>query len=80
MYFGLCNAIEAAGYGVIGAFLITLCQRRLTKDIFLNAFRGNAKTGSMMVFLHSLRYVHDLRRIISWYSSGDIKDNSFERP
>jgi C4-dicarboxylate transporter DctM subunit len=51
MYFGFATPIGAAGYGVIGAFLITLCQRRLTKDIFLNAFRGTAKTGSMMVFL-----------------------------
>jgi C4-dicarboxylate transporter DctM subunit len=51
MYFGFATPVEAAGYGVVGAFLITLLQRRLTKEIFLNALRGTAKTGSMMVFL-----------------------------
>lgn len=51
MYLGWATPVEAAGYGVVGAFLITLLQRRLTKDIFLNALRGTAKTGSMMVFL-----------------------------
>lgn len=51
MYFGWATPIEAAGYGVIGALLITFFQKRLTKDIFLNTLRGTAKTGSMMVFL-----------------------------
>jgi len=51
MYFGFATPVEAAGYGVIGAFIIALVQRRLTKEIFLNAFTNSAKTGSMMVFL-----------------------------
>lgn len=51
MYFGFATPVEAAGYGVVGAFLITLFQRRLTKRMFRDVFWASAKTGSMMVFL-----------------------------
>jgi tripartite ATP-independent transporter DctM subunit len=51
MYFGFATPFEAAGYGVIGAFVITLVQRRLTKAIFSEAFLNSARTGCMMMFL-----------------------------
>ena len=51
MYFGFATPLEAAGYGVIGAFLIVAFRRRLTKKMFGNVLLNTAKTGSMMVFL-----------------------------
>jgi len=51
MYFGFATPLEAAGYGVIGAFLITLIQRRLTKKMFFEVLSGTTRTGAMMVFL-----------------------------
>jgi TRAP-type C4-dicarboxylate transport system permease large subunit len=51
MYFGFATPLEAAGYGVIGSFVILVFQRRLTKEIFASALLNTAKTGSMMVFL-----------------------------
>jgi len=51
MYFGWATPMEAAGYGVIGSFLILIIQRRLTRKIFSEALLNSAKTGTMMVFL-----------------------------
>ncbi|MDR0469164.1 MAG: TRAP transporter large permease subunit, partial [Peptococcaceae bacterium] len=51
MYTGLAQPIEAAGYGVIGAFLILVCQRRMTRKIFGDALTNTARTGTMMIFL-----------------------------
>ena len=51
MYLGLATPMEAAGYGVVGSFLIVICQRRMTKKIFTNAMLNTARTGTMMVFL-----------------------------
>jgi tripartite ATP-independent transporter DctM subunit len=51
MYFGFATPIEAAGYGVVGAFLIALFQGRLTKDVLKSTILSSAKTGAMMIFL-----------------------------
>ena len=51
MYFGFATPLEAAGYGVIGAFIIVFAQRRLTKKIFVDILSGTTRTGAMMVFL-----------------------------
>lgn len=51
MYFGFATPLEAAGYGVIGAMIIVLAQRRLTKKMFTDILSGTTRTGAMMVFL-----------------------------
>jgi C4-dicarboxylate transporter DctM subunit len=51
MYFGIATPFEAAGYGVIGAFVITVVQRRLTKNIFKEAILNGSRVGCMMIFL-----------------------------
>jgi len=51
MYFGFATPFEAAGYGVIGAFVITILQRRLSKFIFKEAMLNASRVGAMMIFL-----------------------------
>ena len=51
MYLGWATPMEAAGYGVVGAFLIILFQKRLTKKLLFDSFKATAKTGTMIVFL-----------------------------
>ena len=51
MYFGFATPIEAAGYGVVGAFIIVLAQRRLTGKLFSGVLLNTARTGTMMIFL-----------------------------
>jgi TRAP-type C4-dicarboxylate transport system permease large subunit len=51
MYLGWATPMEAAAYGVIGAFLIILFQGRLTKKLIVDSFKATAKTGTMIVFL-----------------------------
>ncbi len=56
MYLGWATPMEAAGYGVVGAFLIILLQKRLTKKLVVDSFKATAKTGTMIVFLIILGY------------------------
>ncbi|MCL1835507.1 MAG: TRAP transporter large permease [Oscillospiraceae bacterium] len=51
MNFGFATPIEAAGYGVLGALIIVLAQRRLTGKMFSSVFLNTARTGTMMIFL-----------------------------
>ena len=51
MYFGWATPFEAAGYGVIGAFVILVVKRRMTRAIFGSALLNSARTGCMMMFL-----------------------------
>ena len=51
MYLGWATPMEAAGYGVVGAFLIILFQKRLTWKLLMDSFKATAKTGTMIVFL-----------------------------
>ena len=51
MYFGFATPIEAAGYGVVGAFVIALFQHRLTPEVLKGTILSSAKTGAMMIFL-----------------------------
>ena len=51
MYAGLATPIEAAGYGVIGSFLICLIQRRLSGKMFMGAMHETARNGAMLIFL-----------------------------
>ena len=51
MYFGFATPMEAAGYGVLGALIIVVAQRRLTMKIFMSVMSNTARTGSMMIFL-----------------------------
>jgi len=51
MYFGFATPVEAAGYGVVGAFLIIVFQRKLTMKMFSQTIKSAAKTGAMMIFL-----------------------------
>ncbi|MCL1805786.1 MAG: TRAP transporter large permease [Clostridiales bacterium] len=51
MYFGFATPVEAAGYGVVGAFLIIVFQRKLTLKMFSQTITSAAKTGAMMIFL-----------------------------
>ena len=51
MYLGWATTIEAAGYGVLGAFIIVLAQRRMTGKLFSTVFLNTARTGTMMIFL-----------------------------
>ena len=64
MLFGFATPIEAAGYGVVGAFAIILAQRRLTGKIFSNVLLNTARTGTMMVFLMVCGYT--MTRLISY--------------
>jgi TRAP-type C4-dicarboxylate transport system permease large subunit len=57
MYFGFATPMEAAGYGVIGAFAIILLQKRITKKMFAEVLSGTARTGAMMVFLIMCGYI-----------------------
>lgn len=51
MYLGWATPMEAAGYGVVGAFLIILLQKRMTWKLVIESFKATAKTGTMIVFL-----------------------------
>ena len=51
MYAGFATPMEAAGYGVIGALIITVFQRRITAKIFVDVLSGSARTGAMMIFM-----------------------------
>jgi TRAP-type C4-dicarboxylate transport system permease large subunit len=51
MYAGFATPLEAAGYGVVGALVILIVQRRLTLKILKSAMKNTARTGTMMVFL-----------------------------
>jgi tripartite ATP-independent transporter DctM subunit len=57
MYFGFATPMEAAGYGVIGALVITIAQRRITRKIFFEVLSGTARTGAMMIFLILCGYI-----------------------
>jgi len=48
---GWATPIEAAGYGVVGSFIIVLAQRRLTGKMFSKVLLNTARTGTMMIFL-----------------------------
>ena len=51
MYTGLATPLEAADYGVLGAMVIVICQRRMTKKLFSSCMLNTARTGTMMIFL-----------------------------
>ncbi len=51
MYAGIATPTEAAGIGAIGAFLIVVAQRRMSKDIYIGALKATARTSAMMIFL-----------------------------
>ena len=51
IYMGWATPIEAAGYGVVGSFIIVLAQRRLTGKMFSKVLLNTARTGTMMIFL-----------------------------
>ncbi len=51
LYAGWATPMEAAGYGVVGAFFIILFQKRLTLRLFFDSMRATARTGTMIVFL-----------------------------
>ncbi|MDR3294386.1 MAG: TRAP transporter large permease [Clostridiales Family XIII bacterium] len=51
MYSGVATPTEAAGYGAIGAFLVVLFQRRITKKIFGEVLQASARTTCMILFL-----------------------------
>ena len=51
MYFGFATPMEAAGYGVVGAFVILIAKHRMTLKMFSGVMSGTARTGTMMVFM-----------------------------
>ncbi len=51
MYAGIATPTEAAGIGAIGAFLIVVVQRRMSKDVYVGALKATARTSAMMIFL-----------------------------
>ena len=51
IYMGWATPIEAAGYGVVGSFIMVLAQRRLTGKMFSQVLLNTARTGTMMIFL-----------------------------
>ncbi len=56
MYLGFATPLEAAAYGVIGAFLIIVFQKRMSRTLLVDSFKSTAKTGTMIVFLIILGY------------------------
>jgi TRAP-type C4-dicarboxylate transport system permease large subunit len=51
MYTGVATPTESAGFGVIGAFLIVLINKRVNFQMIIGAFRNTAKTGAMQIML-----------------------------
>lgn len=51
LYSGLCTATESAAVGAIGAGVIVLIQRRMTKQCIRETLLNSAKTSCMIFFL-----------------------------
>ena len=51
MYTGICTAVESASLGAIGALIIVVAQRRLTKPALLNTLKSAARNSTMIIFL-----------------------------
>lgn len=51
MYLGIATATECAGIGVLGALLITLFQRKLTRKVYKAAMLSTARIGTMVIFM-----------------------------
>lgn len=51
MYTGIATPTEAAGIGAIGALLIVVSMKRLTKETMKGALAACARTSSMIVFM-----------------------------
>jgi tripartite ATP-independent transporter DctM subunit len=51
IYTGAATATEASGVGAMGAFLLILLRRRLTKKHYMDAVASTAKTSSMMILM-----------------------------
>ena len=48
---GLCTVSEGASVGVIGALIIAICRRTITKKSFFNAIKSSALMGGSMFFM-----------------------------
>jgi len=51
LYLGIATPTEAAGYGAIGAMIIVIVKRRMTKELFLDVLSSAAKTSCLILFL-----------------------------
>jgi tripartite ATP-independent transporter DctM subunit len=51
LYSGIATPTEAAGFGAIGAMLLVLYLRRLTKELFISTLPAAARTSTMILFL-----------------------------
>ena len=51
MYMGITTATESAAVGAIGAFLIVLGKKKMSKTVFKNTMRGVARSSTMIIFM-----------------------------
>jgi tripartite ATP-independent transporter DctM subunit len=51
IYTGIATATEAAVFGVVGALLLSIAQRSLTRDSFMQALMGATRTSSMIALI-----------------------------
>ena len=51
MYTGVATPTESAGFGAVGAFLVVLFNRRMSKKMLFNCLKSTARTTCMIVFL-----------------------------
>jgi tripartite ATP-independent transporter DctM subunit len=51
IYTGAATATEASGVGAVGAFLLIVFRKKLTKKHFVEAVASTAKTSSMMILM-----------------------------
>tara|TARA_Y100001970_G_scaffold262902_1_gene347723 strand:+ start:490 stop:1800 length:1311 start_codon:yes stop_codon:yes gene_type:complete len=51
IYAGIATATEAASLGVLGALILSYCQKSLTKESFSKSLLGATKTSCMIAFI-----------------------------
>lgn len=51
MYSGMATPTESAGFGVVGAVVILLLQKKMSVKVFVESMTATAKTGTMIIFL-----------------------------
>jgi C4-dicarboxylate transporter DctM subunit len=51
MYTGVATPTESAGFGAVGAIIIVLLLRRMSKNVFLESLKASARTSAMILFM-----------------------------
>ena len=82
MYTGIATPTEAAGLGAIGAFVIIIILRRMSRSLFMSSLEATTRTGAMLIVLmicgFCLSFVVSYLGIASHIASS-IADSGFSR-